>query len=337
MTFLHRLHIAETYPQQAERLAPEVLSTWLRYAPHAQPVERDWEDWAENAVMLHALDKASGGKVEIISAGDSCRMSGDHTTMVSPNPNAPDAFMYGIWKPMDSVLFSANFNMVGNHADIVKVVQLYPLSSTFQKASRRFITVDADYNAIETELLKIHATGIREVFIKTRFKQSAKVFKLPDEPVGLWRSISRDEDFEWFLVTYEGFKDCLFIGEVYEPTKEYRMIVVGDRPVTGAGCIEAFTPLDNIGDPFDDRMETIRNRSEAIADPDTAQRYRDFATAYAKDWAAEHGDHMMYSLDLAVDARTGEVVAIEMNPMLNLGLYATSADAIVAAVQSRFF
>src|SRR3546814_20572586 len=70
MTFLHRLHIAETYPQQAERLAPEVLSTWLRYAPHAQPVERDWEDWAENAVMLHALDKASGGKVEIIPAGD---------------------------------------------------------------------------------------------------------------------------------------------------------------------------------------------------------------------------------------------------------------------------
>src|SRR3546814_12984339 len=102
-------------------------------------------------------------------------MSGDHTTMVAPNPNAPDAFMYGIWKPMDSVLFSANFNMVGNHADIVKVVQLYPLSSTFQKASRRFITVDADYNAIETELLKIHATGIREVFIKTRFKQPAKL------------------------------------------------------------------------------------------------------------------------------------------------------------------
>src|SRR3546814_21052417 len=86
---------------------------------------------------------------------------------------------------MDSVLFSANFNMVGNHADIVKVVQLYPLSSTFQKASRRFITVDADYNAIETELLKIHATGIREVFIKTRFKQSAKDFKLPDKTVGL--------------------------------------------------------------------------------------------------------------------------------------------------------
>src|SRR3546814_18469266 len=105
-------------------------------------------------------------------------MSGYHTTLVSPNPNAPDSFMYGIWKPMDSVLFSANLNMVGNHADIVKVVQLYPLSSTFQKASRRFITVDADYNAIETELLKLHPTGIREVFIKTLFKQSAKIFKL---------------------------------------------------------------------------------------------------------------------------------------------------------------
>src|SRR3546814_11506701 len=145
--------------------------------------------------MLHALDKASGGKVEIISAGDSCRMSGDHTTMVSPNPNALDAFMYGIWKPMDSVLFSANFNMVGNHADIVKVVQLYPISSTFQKASSRFITVDADYNAIETELLKIHATGIPEVFIKTRSTPSTTHFTIPIEQVGLWRSITDEEDF----------------------------------------------------------------------------------------------------------------------------------------------
>src|SRR3546814_9175964 len=100
---------------------------------------------------------------------------------------------------------------------------------------------DWSSDVCSSDLLKIHATGIREVFIKTRFKQSAKVFKLPDEPVGLWRSISRDEDFEWFLVTYEGFKDCLFIGEVYEPTKEYRMIVVGDRPVTGAGRSEEHT------------------------------------------------------------------------------------------------
>src|SRR3546814_20494319 len=104
------------------------------------------------------------------------------------------------------------------------------------------------------------------------------------------------------------------------------MIVVGDRPVTGAGCIEAFTPLDNIGDPFDDRMETIRNRSEAIADPDTAQRYRDFATAYAKDWAADHGDHMMYNLDLAVAPRHGEVVAHELNPNTNHGFYAPSPE-----------
>src|SRR3546814_13569928 len=101
--------------------------------------------------------------------------------------------------------------------------------------------------------------------------------------------ISRDEDFEWFLVTYEGFKDCLFIGEVYEPTKEYRMIVVGDRPVTGAGCIEAFTPLDNIGDPFDDRMANISNRSEAIADPINAPSYSSIATAQTNKRECEHG------------------------------------------------
>jgi hypothetical protein len=338
MTFLHRLHIADTFPVQAASLAPDVLSTWLRYSPDAQPVERDWEDWAENAVMLHALDKASGGKVEIVSGGDNCWMSGDHTSMIAPNPSAPDAFMYGIWKPTDSVQFSENFNMVGNHAKIVQAVQLYPLSPVFQGAAKRkFFTVDADSAKLEAALLELHQSGQRDVFIKTRFKETAKRFTLPDQPEKLWRSIDQDEAFEWFLVTHEGSKNCLFIQEAFEPTKEYRMIVVGDRPVTGAGCIEAFTPLVNNGDPFDTRMETVRNRSEVIDDPETAERYHAFATAYALEWAAENGDHMMYSLDLAIDARTNEVVAIEMNPMLNLGLYATSADALVAAVQTRFF
>jgi hypothetical protein len=45
MNFLHRLHIAATYPCEAVHRAPEVLRTWLRYSPNAQPAARDWEDW----------------------------------------------------------------------------------------------------------------------------------------------------------------------------------------------------------------------------------------------------------------------------------------------------
>lgn len=338
MTFLHRLHIADTYPPEAINRAPEVLRTWLRYSPNAQPAARDWEDWAENAVMLHALDTASEGRVQIVENSSPRFTSGDRTSFIEANPSAPDAFMYGIWKPSDSVEFAANYNMVGNNADVVKRVQLYPHSASFLRAAnRRFATVDADEDALEAELTAFHAAGHREVFVKTRFKETAKRFTLPEDPQGLWRSIQRDEAFEWFLVSHEGAKDCLFIQETFEPTKEYRMIVVGDRPATGAGCIEAFTPLNNTGDRFDNRVETLRNQSEVISDPETVQRYQEFAAAYAIEWAVEHGDHMMYSLDLAIDARTGNVVAIEMNPMLNLGLYACHADALVDAVQQRFF
>jgi hypothetical protein len=111
--------------------------------------------------------------------------------------------------------------------------------------------------------------------------------------------------------------------------------VIGLRPALAAS--KPSPPLDNMGDRFDDRVELLRNRSEAIRDPETVRRYQEFAETYAVEWAAEYGDHMMYSLDLAIDARTGNVVAIEMNPMLNLGLYACHADALVDAVQQRFF
>jgi hypothetical protein len=84
--------------------------------------------------MLHALDKASAGRVQIIKDSAPRFTSGDRTSLVAANPSAPDAFMYGIWKPSDSVEFAANFNMVGNNADVVKLVQLYPHSGSFPKS-----------------------------------------------------------------------------------------------------------------------------------------------------------------------------------------------------------
>jgi hypothetical protein len=337
LTFLHRMLEPKTYPVDAPRRAPEVLATWLRYSPDAQPEHRDWEDWAENAVMLHAADVACGGAVRILDAGPNIRTSGDRTPMIQPNPSAPPAFMYGRWKDSDSYEFPRDVHMVGSNAETVKAVVAYPSSPVFQAAAgRRFIVCDAERAQLEAALVELHNAGHREVFIKTRFKQTAKRFSLPDEPVGLWSAIERSEEFEWFLVQHEGMKQCLFIQEAFVPTKEYRMIIVGDRPVTGAGCIEHFTPIDNPGVRFDERVEPIRNESDEISDPDTIARYAAFAEAYALTWATAHGANMIYSLDLAVDGRTGNIVAIEMNPMLNLGLYATNADLLVQQIARVF-
>lgn len=337
MRFLHRMHQPETYPVQATELAPHILETWLIYAPASAPAERDFEDWAENAVMLHQAHIASDGKVEIVASRTGIRFSGDLTSYIPAKPECPDAFMFGMFKASDTIEFPFDVNLVANNADIVTAVMACPQSPVFQKAANRtFHVVDADYDKIEAILLEMHLAGHREVFLKTRFKHAAMRFTLPENTKNIWHSITRDSPFEWFLVEHEGNKDALYIQSAFEPRDEYRMIIVGDRPATGAGCIERFTPIDNRGAIFDTRVESIRNLSETRSDPALIDRYLAFAQEFALAWAEKHGSHMVYSLDLAIDAQTEQVVAIEMNPFMNLGLYACNASGIIAAIVRRY-
>ena len=337
LQYLHRMHLPASFPAEAATRAPDILATWMRYAPDSAPTERDFEDWAENAIMLHEADRVSSGEVRLLSAERNYRLSGDPTISVPAQPGAPRAFMYGMWRTSDSIDFPRDVDMVGNNAAAVRRVSAYASSPVFLAASQRaFHVVDADRSKIEHALQELHAAGHRKVFIKTRFKEAAQMFTLPEEPIDLWGAISRDSVFEWFLIQHEGATNILYIQEAFEPTKEYRMIVVGDKVATGAGCIEDFTPLNNAGEVFDPRVETIRNHSKVIEDPSTVARYSAFAHAFAQEWAAEHGADMIYSLDLAVDARTGDIVVIELNPMTNLGLYACNAERLVDTINGHF-
>lgn len=336
LQFLHRMHGPESYPAAATTRAPNVLATWLHYAPESEPAERDFEDWAENAVMLHHAHQRYG-RVKLLPTTKGISMSGDRTSFVPPQPSQPRAFMYGMWKPSDSINFPCSYNLAGNDADSVRAVASYPSSPVFQAAAgREFHVVDADHKEIEAVLRGMHEAGHRRVFIKTRFKEFAGAFDLPESADSLWHTITLGTPLEWFLVQHEGAAAVLFIQEAFEPRKEFRTIIVRDHLVTGAGCVERFTPLDNDGSEFDNRMEEVRNTSEPLSDLDTLERYIKFARRFARRWADEHGDQMIYSLDLAVDSRTGKVLAIELNPMTNLGLYACNAETLVAAIANRF-
>lgn len=337
LSYLHRMHTPETYPASAAERSPDVLATWLRYAPDAQPVERDWEDWFENAVMLHEADRHAPGNVRILGRGPRYHVLGDATPLVPPRPDMPNAFMFGVFTGSDRNEFPADVHLVGNNADSVAKVMDYARSPTFLAAAgRQFFVCDATEESLNHAMSEIHATGARKAFVKTRFKEAATILTLPETTDRLWWNAAMDTDFEWYLISHEDAKGMLYVQEVFEPTKEYRTIIVGDEVVTGAGCIELFTPLEGRGEFFDSRVEPVRNRSEVVEDPETVARYRAFAEQYAKDWAAENGADHAYSLDLAIDARTGNVVAIEMNPFTNLGLYANDAARIVDAFAARF-
>lgn len=324
------MHQPDTYPSQATERCPEVLETWLHYSPESQPSGRDFEDWAENAYMMH-LAHLTAGEVRILPRVTGYHFSGDLTPAAKSNPAGGDSFMYGMWQPLDAHDYPADLNPIGNNAEIVRLVQNYPFSPVFLKAAgRAFHVASAEFASVESALQSIHAAGHRKAFIKTRFKGTAALYSLSEDPSSLWRDVANAHDeWQWFLVSHEGMKDCLFIQEAFEPTREYRMIIVGDEPVTGAGCIEAFTPIDNDGEDFDPRMEPIRNLSNYVEDRETRDRYLAFARDYAIAWAAENGPNACYSLDLAIDAASKQIVAIEMNPLLNLGLYACRPERMI--------
>ncbi len=337
LTYLHRMHGPTSYPADAAQRAPEILSTWLRYAPEAQPEHRDFEDWAENAIMLHEADRISGGKVRLLHAGDSIRMHGDCTTYVASRPGAARAFMYGMWRGSDSISFPEDVDMVGNNATAVRAVAAYPKTAAFlEAAGREFYVCDAERRQLEDVLTKMHNAGHREVFIKTRFKEAACRLILPASPEDIWYKTVRGSGLEWFLVQHEGAKDVLFIQGVFEPRHEYRLIVVGDTVATGAGCIEDFTPLDNQGEKFDPRTQEIRNRSSKMENRNIVDRYVTFAQSFAQVWATEVGPNTMYSLDLALDAISGDIRVIELNPMTNLGLYACNSADLADTIADVF-
>jgi hypothetical protein len=337
---LHRMPSPETYPTTAETRCPALLADWLRLNPDAVPTERDHEDWAEPAAIMVAMSRR--GDVVRVPAAPQQRTCGDRTPAPRARPGSPKAIMWGIFNDADAREFPIDADLAWNAWDKTSLVQNYASSPVFlERAGRPFHVCDMDRDQIAAALQSLVDGGADAGFIKTRDKGTAYAFSLADDgrtnmlgkPVSLFsRMDGEDQNFSWKLMSREGDKACVFVQGAFKPTREYRVIVVGDKVACGAGCIEAFTPGESEGAFFDDRMEVVRNDGETVRDPELAARYLDFAREYAAAWAAEHGAECGYSLDLSVDAESGTIVPIEMNPLLNLGLYANDADRIVDAM-----
>lgn len=341
MLMLHRMPAPETYPCTAHERCPDLLREWLALNPDATPAPRDHEDWAEPAAVLVAMSKA--GPVVRLPPAAQLRTTGDRTPAPPAAPGNPSAIMWGLFSDADAHEFPVEADLLWNARHLSQTVQDYASSPVFLRhAGRGFHVCDVDRAQIGEALLRLVRSGAARGFVKSRDKGFAYPFPLASEGLGEPTAASLFElmdgprmDFSYSTMHREGDRSCIYVQEAFSPTREYRVIVVGDRVVSGAGCIEAMTPAESEGAFFDDRMEVVRGDGDVVRDPDTAARYVEFARAYAADWAAEHGASCGYSLDLSVDAVTGRVLPVEMNPLLNVGLYANDADRLVAAMLGR--
>ena len=113
---------------------------------------------------------------------------------------------------------------------------------------------------------------------------------------------------------------------------EYRVYIVDRTPVTGAGCIEEFTPLNNTA-VFDPMMRENRRTDPGEALdvperlPDLARRYTEFAAKFAAETTIEAD----YVLDLAVNNQN-EILVVELNSLFNTGMYASNPYRVVSAL-----
>lgn len=340
MLMLHRMPSPETYPASARTRCPGLLADWLELHPEAEATDRDHEDWAEPAAIMVAM--ARRGEILRVPASQEQRTCGDRTPAPLPRPGSPKAIMWGNFTDADARDFPIDVDLAWNARDKTALVQDYAMSPVFlERAGRAFHVCDMDVDQISAALQSIVDGGGTEGFVKTRDKNTAYAFSLEDDgrrnimgdPISLFaRMDDEHQSFGWLLVSREGDPRCVYVQGVFEPTCEYRTIVVGDEVACGAGCIEAYTPAESEGAFFDERMEIVRGSGTIVRDPELASRYLTFAREYAAAWAKEHGADCGYSLDLAMDARTGRIMPIEMNPILNLGLYANDASRIVGAM-----
>jgi len=331
MMLLHRTIDASVHPADAESRCPDLLAAWLRHAPDSRAdAGADFEDWAEPAHVLASMERH--GAVVPLGAGPTVRYTGDNTPLVPAREGSPKAIMWGRFLPTDSSHFPLDVDLAWNAAPHVRRVQDYPTSPVFLgRVGRDFHVCDMTDSSVSRAMVALREAGRATGFVKTRDKGSTNLFDVPTEGDSrLYMSLDLPDPY--LFAIREGDRACLFVQQAIRPTREYRLFVVGDQVVTGAGCIIEHTPCDNEGLAFDDRVEIIRYQGAVVRDADVVARYVAFAREYALAWAAEHGSDMGYALDLCIDADSDTIQIVEMNPLANIGLYAIDTDLLVDAM-----
>lgn len=152
------------------------------------------------------------------------------------------------------------------------------------------------------------------------------------------------EEMDWTFIRLEGGTNDVFAQDAIQLQWEYRLFIVDGEVISGAGCVEEFTPLDRkVGQAFDTRVRRVRGHlhqgepSPVENRPAIVNQLIEFGRGVAK----QAGGTVV--IDVALDADAvdlgnplGTPVVIELNPLPNAGLFASDPWAVAKAlVQAR--
>lgn len=322
--------------------ADAVLDVWRALmAPHVEDGDGDREDFWEMAYRLYA-SVTSGAEALYVSVDDA------PPRLLSTDP-------YG-WHREDETFTLASMYQVAagypnryalygpvtrwSPGNLVRLPQEgdaggYANLATFTAHSSRPIDLVgmgeegelAEEETLAFKLREYHDRGIRRVALKSSAskKMDLITFDIPDGDI--------PRDIEHHIADYAmnlfGRPRAFILQGFVAMEYEYRVFIVGGKPVTGAGCLEEFTPRDaKAGTPFDSAMRKHRKQRSAVEDQsERVGRYIEFASPVAAEFAEHHG-LTDYVMDVATDSATGEPLVIELNGLLNSGLYASDPTLV---------
>jgi hypothetical protein len=207
--------------------------------------------------------------------------------------------------------------------DQVKIARRYFESPIFQNhAGRNMILCDFNTAQMAQSIMKLEGD---QAFLK---------FTLPKAiPNHIIKNTNKEEiertlmeKYGYHLAYYEDQKNGALVQQYVPMHWEYRVFVIDGIPVTGAGCVECQTPLDN-QKLFNPTMEKTRNKGVIEKQEKFVDLYREFATAITKQFKEKEG-LLNYTLDLYLDNKQQPHI-IELNPVYNAGFYACNYPVLL--------
>lgn len=185
----------------------------------------------------------------------------------------------------------------------------------------------------------VKARASKSYLMRIQIPQGFELMGLNDQIETLLRLTDDRDPYGVHLVdvfiSYEGCRRGLLVAPDVSMTREYRLFVVDGEVITGAGCIEADTPLlSSMTSPFSLRMERLRGDGEVTTDnAPLLQRYVGRARSLAEEFAQE--GRRTFVLDLAYLEHSDQIVIVELNPLMNAGFYASNIELLYGAWSRR--
>lgn len=321
----------KTYPPSLlkDEKGKKLLDVVQRFLPSINTANpsTDLEDFIECYIQLQAVSKISNDEDIYIFNHNENTFKNIHNKEIDFNEYERVVFT-GVY-PKYRLLPDSN-KLISSNKEVLLAEKYYNLE-TFKKYAGRNILIgsfDRDNDHYD-DIMKSLNDG--NYLIKTCATKYMPLipFSITD------RKLFVDKDMMDSLllasVHMEGSKDGVIIQDDIKMYYEYRLIVVDNEIVSGAACIEEFTPFDRISDDvYDPQLRKIRGNNDIINNKDSAEvieKYKNVCPQIVSEFKNEIPDMKNYIMDVFID-EFGDVGIVELNPFRNFGLYANDYNKV---------